>query len=69
MLAASLKPGPSLAAFSPSTQKLAASVSFPPRVNHHAHLSAAAAAEGAASHGDASSTTAAAPSIDEVRLA
>ncbi|XP_062213998.1 uncharacterized protein LOC133915020 isoform X2 [Phragmites australis] len=72
MLAASLKPGPSLAAFSPSIRKLAATVSFPPRLHNRPLLSAAATAEGTgapASQGDASSSTAAAAPIDEARLA
>ncbi|TVU44098.1 hypothetical protein EJB05_03530 [Eragrostis curvula] len=73
MLAASLKPGPSLAAFSASTRKPAGAVSFPLRFNHRAHVSAAATAEGAgtaATQSDASSSaTSAAPPIDEARLA
>ncbi|CAM0146643.1 unnamed protein product [Urochloa decumbens] len=74
MLAASLKPAPSLAAFSPSARRSpAASVSFPffpARLNQRPLLSAAATAEStgaAASQGD--SSTAAAPPIDEARLA
>ncbi|CAN6280595.1 unnamed protein product [Urochloa humidicola] len=73
MLAASLKPAPSLAAFFPSARRSpGASVSFPfpSRFNQRPLLSAAATAESTgvpASHGD--SSTAAAPPIDEARLA
>ncbi|KAK3148779.1 hypothetical protein QOZ80_3AG0208550 [Eleusine coracana subsp. coracana] len=73
MLAASLKPGPSLAVFSASNRKPAGAVSFPPRLHRRAKFSAAATAEGAgtaASQPDATSFTAAAsPLIDEARLA
>ncbi|CAN6308516.1 unnamed protein product [Urochloa humidicola] len=73
MLAASLKPTPSLAAFFPSARRSpGASVSFPfpSRFNQRPLLSAAATAESTgapASQGD--SSTAAAPPIDEARLA
>ncbi|XP_004981065.1 uncharacterized protein LOC101759295 isoform X1 [Setaria italica] len=78
MLAASLKPAPSLAAFSPSARRspaASASFPFPARLNQRPLLSAAATAEGTgtpASQGDAFSysyTAAAAPPIDEARLA
>lgn len=73
MLAAALKPGPSLVALSASTRKPAGTISFPPRLHRRALLSAAATAEGAgtaSSQSDASSyTAAAAPPIDEARLA
>ncbi|OEL31600.1 hypothetical protein BAE44_0007380 [Dichanthelium oligosanthes] len=77
MLTASLKPAPSLAAFPASARRSpAASVSFPfhARLNRRPLLSAAATAEGTgapATQGDvsSSSTAAAAPPIDEARLA
>ncbi|XP_034574777.1 uncharacterized protein [Setaria viridis] len=79
MLAASLKPAPSLAAFSPSARRspaAPASFPFPARLNQRPLLSAAATAEGTgtpASQGDAFSysytAAAAAPPIDEARLA
>ncbi|CAN6321977.1 unnamed protein product [Urochloa humidicola] len=73
MLAASIKPAPSLAAFPPSARRSpAASVSFPfpAHLNQRPLLSAAATAESTgapASQGD--SSTGAAPPIDEERLA
>nr|CAB3492489.1 unnamed protein product [Digitaria exilis] len=75
MLAASLKPGPSLAAFSPSARRSPApsvSFPFPARINQRRLLSAAATAEGTgvpASQGEASSTTTSYPPIDEAPLA
>ncbi|KAG2533887.1 4-hydroxy-3-methylbut-2-enyl diphosphate reductase-like [Panicum virgatum] len=77
MLAASLKPAPSLAAFSPSTRRSPApsvAFPFPARLNQRPLFSAAATAEGTgapASQGEDSSSfsSAAAAPIDEARLA
>ncbi|KAL6638692.1 hypothetical protein ACP70R_023803 [Stipagrostis hirtigluma subsp. patula] len=78
MLAASLKPGPSLAAFAPSTRrKPPAAVSFPAHARPHRRLllAAAATAEGAGTApsqvdtSSSSSTAAEAPPVDEARLA
>ncbi|KAG2544552.1 30S ribosomal protein S1-like isoform X1 [Panicum virgatum] len=80
MLAASLKPAPFLAAFSPSARRSPApsvAFPFPARLNQRPLLSAAATAEGtgaSARQGEDSSSSfsaaaAAAPPIDEARLA
>ena len=77
MLAASLKPAPFLAAFSPSARRSPApsvAFPFPARLNQRPLLSAAATAEGTgapASQGEDSSSfsSAAAAPIDEARLA
>ncbi|KAF0912504.1 hypothetical protein E2562_014091 [Oryza meyeriana var. granulata] len=67
MLAAALRPAPSLAAFSPSTARSPppALLSFPPRPHHRLHLSATA--EGAGT--TAAQEGASAPPVDEARLA